>query len=463
MIPVSSNNHEQGCGSVSSNCVVWQGPDVACLNICKGDTVSDVVADLATKLCNLLAELDLDALDLTCLNLDAQNVPTDLTELIQVIIDKTCSLSGRCDALEGGSSGGGSTAEIVATLPVCLQYTNPENDLVTELPIDQYAELAAAKICEVIADITTLETTVNNHETRITTLEGNTVSEYTTPQITPSCVLPAVPTDIDEVIDELEDQFCTLNTALGGSTEILSVSSNQCDNLSTAAQLSGEGTMASIAGWNTTVTNLAQSLENMWLTICDMRSAIKTVQDTCCSISCSDVIFAVSGSFTAGTLTLDFTGTDIPGSMTECDVTGADLVISDGTNTYNTEVPVLTALSGDNTATVDLSSTSLNQYTDYTITITLCVTNGSITCNKEKSITVVNPDEEPAPTINYYNVQLCTNPGDVITASYSGTLNIGQAVRLTGNPDCYTVVDTAGGGATATVQMVYPDCDSCTV
>ena len=35
---------DRGCNPVSSNCVVWQGPDLACIDLCKGDTVSNVVA-----------------------------------------------------------------------------------------------------------------------------------------------------------------------------------------------------------------------------------------------------------------------------------------------------------------------------------------------------------------------------------------------------------------------------------
>lgn len=392
MIPVSSNNHEQGCGSVSSNCVVWQGPDVACLNICKGDTVSDVVADLATKLCDLLAELDLDAFDLTCLNLDAQNVPTDLTELIQVIIDKTCSLSGRCDALEGGSGGGGSTAEIVATLPTCLQYTNQENDLVTELPIDQYAELAAAKICEVIADVTTLETTVNNHETRITNLENaGSGSDYTTPQITPSCVLPAVPTDIDEVIDELEDQFCIIKGALGESTDLIASTTYQCDLLSSDSALGGSGNMSDIEGWNLTPSTVAQSLSNMWLTICDMRAAVKDIQQNCCSSSCNDVIFAAFGSYANNVITLNFGGTIIPSGFTQCNPAGATVLITDAAaNSYSTTISVTDALAGNDTDDVDISGSQLSDVSNYTVTITLCVTDGDITCEKVLSFEVTN-------------------------------------------------------------------------
>jgi hypothetical protein len=34
---------------ISSHCVIWQGPDLACIKLCKGDTVSDVLAILNFK------------------------------------------------------------------------------------------------------------------------------------------------------------------------------------------------------------------------------------------------------------------------------------------------------------------------------------------------------------------------------------------------------------------------------
>ena len=52
MIPYNSNK-SGGCNNVSSNCVVWQGPDLPCIDLCHGDTISDVMA----KLCEELTQL----------------------------------------------------------------------------------------------------------------------------------------------------------------------------------------------------------------------------------------------------------------------------------------------------------------------------------------------------------------------------------------------------------------------
>lgn len=392
MIPVSSNTITNGCNPISSNCVVWQGPDIPCINICTGDTVSDVIAKLATELCTVLDQTSLSNLDLSCLNLDPQDVPTNFSELQQLIIDELCSLGGRCTALEGGGGGGSSSSTVTATLPACLQYTNLQNDLVTVLPIDEYAELVAARVCTLISDITTINSTLSSHNTRITTLENATPTGSTLPQVTPNCVLPSVLTDIDEVVEALEEQFCDLRTATGTATNILSATTYQCPSLNTQERLFGSGTMSSLEGWNTTVTNLSESLTNMWLTICDIRAAVKNIQETCCSTNCDDVIFTFSGIVNTGILTLNFNGTNSPTGFDECNPNGALVTIADGTGTvYTTRVQVIDALATSGTTQIDLSSSGLNSMMNYTVTIAFCVTDGSLTCDKSMTVTVSNP------------------------------------------------------------------------
>ena len=67
MKPLNLDN--KPCSPISSNCVLWQGPDIPCINLCKGDTVSDVVAALAEELCCVLTILDINSYDLSCFNM----------------------------------------------------------------------------------------------------------------------------------------------------------------------------------------------------------------------------------------------------------------------------------------------------------------------------------------------------------------------------------------------------------
>lgn len=89
-IPLNIN--KQSCSPVSSNCVLWQGPDIPCLDLCKGDTVTDVVYQLGIEFCNIYEMLDPETYNTSCLDLENCTVK-NFKELMQALIDKVCSLA----------------------------------------------------------------------------------------------------------------------------------------------------------------------------------------------------------------------------------------------------------------------------------------------------------------------------------------------------------------------------------
>jgi len=91
------NADSQSCGTtLSSNCIIWQGNDIPCLNLCKGDTVSDVVFKLATEVCTIMETLDVTHYDLSCFSLTTCS-PEDFHALIQLLIKRICALE-KCNA-----------------------------------------------------------------------------------------------------------------------------------------------------------------------------------------------------------------------------------------------------------------------------------------------------------------------------------------------------------------------------
>ena len=83
------NLNKQSCSPLSSNCIIWQGPDIACLNLCKGDSITEVVHDLAVKFCSLLEQLEVDSFDLNCL-VSSGCPPDTFHDIIQLLIDVAC-------------------------------------------------------------------------------------------------------------------------------------------------------------------------------------------------------------------------------------------------------------------------------------------------------------------------------------------------------------------------------------
>jgi len=101
MKPININ--KEGCNPISSNCIVWQGPDIECINLCKGDTVTEVVYKLATELCKIIDTFNVSNYDISCLDLAC--TPKTFEELIQATITAICNNTIVGPAGEVGAKG----------------------------------------------------------------------------------------------------------------------------------------------------------------------------------------------------------------------------------------------------------------------------------------------------------------------------------------------------------------------
>ena len=101
--------------------------------------------------------------------------------------------------------------------------------------------------------------------------------------------------------------------------------------------------MQDITGWNSTVSNLAQSFNNAWLTICDLRNSVQFILDNCCSTDCGSVDIGIQATIISATeIRLDFVGS-IPGTFIDASPSST-IVLTDssggGPQTIN-NVPVV--------------------------------------------------------------------------------------------------------------------------
>ena len=151
MIPTNSSGTTNGCDSISSNCVVWQGPDISCIDLCNGDTISEVVFKLATKLCDLIesgvqANPDLAGLDLSCLDLPGTD-PTEIVPVLQAMVVQICANANpatrRAQSIDLP----------IMTLQQCLVVDDRNGNPITQLPLDEYATLIAQKVCDNVQEI----------------------------------------------------------------------------------------------------------------------------------------------------------------------------------------------------------------------------------------------------------------------------------------------------------------------
>ena len=379
MIPTSSSISTNGCDNISSNCVIWQGPDIACIDLCSGDTITEVTAKLATEVCKLIttgvtANPSLTGLDLTCLNIPGVT-PTELVPVLQSMVVQIC---------ENSTSVVQPSDLPIMTLPACLQYNDAQGNPVTELRLDLFATLIANQVCTNLASINLINSALTSITGRLVILEACVLpcsGAIVETQVIPTCVMPSVLTDVSVLLLALEARFCSLETAVGLPSAIL-LTIQQSFIVSSTSQLTNPGSnYGSIGGWNSSPVNLAQSVQNAWVVIDDMYTAIASIQLNCCPSGCDSVVFGYSttsnldSNGVIASVTFNFQTSSIPASFNDCagatvvtitDVTGISVV-----NTVN-----VSSLQ-NNASGVTLTTNTLNTQQNLTVSVGFCVSDGT--------------------------------------------------------------------------------------
>lgn len=391
MTPIKSSINKEGCSPVSSNCVVWQGPDLCCINLCTGDTVSDVVYKLAVELCNLQQELDLSDTDLKCIFEACQACPQPektLKVILQLLIDKVCSLEDLINSLDVSTAGD----ELVIRMANCFHY-QVDGDWIRDLQHSEYTKRIGQRVCDLGDQIALFLSNINDLQDQIDTLDNrvDALESQGDLQVIPSCVYPnSTPRNIDEAWETLETAFCTLKGATGNPSEILDVVDGECSPLPGDSNVKSLSDSSAVL-WTGSSQTLAETLVKMWAAICDLRGAVKTIQDTCCTFSCEDIIIDFDAKVTdSATVTLFFGAKSVlPAGFTDCNAAlGNKLTITDGSGAvFSTYIKLREDVFNDPTAlsegyAIDLSSSAVDPSKGLTFQMDACLTNGGTTCVK---------------------------------------------------------------------------------
>ena len=377
MLPIKNNNDQSACDPVSSNCVIWQGPDIPCIDLCHGDSISDVTAKLAAELCDVLNLVDVTQYDISCFS-PVCPVFTDFSDLVQFIIDKLCELQTCCNAETPAASG---CPECVLTIAECFQYVNELGDTITTMNIDDYVRAIGNKVCTLESTLTALQATVADHESRITYIENNcctTGSGTTTITIPDSCLDPSLTNiPVEDFVESLEEAFCNLQNNTGTPNEILANISPKCFVTQTPDSLLNPGSLPADYNPNNFAT-MAGSLANAWAMICDMYLAVQNIQNTCCAVTCDDIdITFQSISISNPNIVITTIG-NIPAGWSECGP-GSTLNIIDA---YGTNATVAWNYDLTGTPVAIAIPASLEDSIKFTVTATACSTDGTTTCNE---------------------------------------------------------------------------------
>jgi hypothetical protein len=292
MKPLNLDNSP--CTPTSSNCVIWQGPNIPCIKLCTGDTISDVVYKLATELCTVLDTLNITAYDLTCFNLPECG-PSNFQALIQFLIDRICELQ---------STSGTTTTTTTTTTAGKSVTKSPEvtNYLLTAAPcfgggtvaLIDYVDLIANRICDLINQITVINASLTNLDIRVSVLEATPPPVFTIPTFVLGCdigtIAPVLANGSTQQIDTvirrfINEEWCPMKAVLGTSSALSTAITSQCiagTDLALGAQYITPGIVMQVE-YPTYVgspTTLAQAVSNLWIALCDLRTRIALYEKT---------------------------------------------------------------------------------------------------------------------------------------------------------------------------------------
>lgn len=442
MLPIN-NGETSPCSNISSNCVVWQGPDIPCIGLCHGDTISDVIAKLAEQLCDLTdgivaAEPDLSGLNLLCVLPSGQTAPDTVSDTMQLIIDYVCDINQS------------STSLPIVSLPNCLHYDDPAGNAVLALPLDDYAALVANKVCDILTSIEIIDNTILDHESRLVVLENCVLpcsaSSPSDVQVISSCILSGQGlVNLSALVLALETRYCNLESNVGSTAIISNAINSQCLSGSDA-KLSGQGNYSGESNWINTPSTLSHVVQNLWVVVCDMYSAIEDIQLNCCPGACDSIVYGFTttlnqdGNGIPTNIVVDFTSSSIPSSYNDCSG-GSSITITDS-NGLTKSTTVNTASLQNQPSGVTLSLTGLFLFGGFSIETDFCVTDGANTCRETVTKTLnsavpcpkqmTQTADETTITVTF-SQYLGTSATYTITAKETGTTTV-VASNVVTNP-----------------------------
>ena len=295
MKPLNLDNSP--CSPTSSNCVIWQGPDLACIKLCKGDTVSDVIAALATELCAILDQLNVNNYDLSCFASTACP-PATFQALIQFLINQICEAQGiTVDTTKATSA----CPDCVVTVASCFIVGTT-----TTMQLVDYVIVIGKRICSLILEISDLQSQINTLDIRVSVLENTPPPVFTLPSIPANCILAPGSYTIDVVLNALMNDvtngYCSLLNATGSPADISIAVLSQCivdsDN-SLASTLVGPTETFEVfyaGSWITSsdLNTVADAINNIWISICDIYNYVSSLGLTVQSTSTIDLNYTAN-------------------------------------------------------------------------------------------------------------------------------------------------------------------------
>ena len=458
MIPNKSNN-TNGCSPLSSNCVVWQGPDLDCIEICNGDTISDVVAKIAEEICDTaraatrgrIADSEINGIVQKCITVSQGRSAENLQELLQFIIDKICETDDALSRSAAADPRGFATAYAMP-LPETAQFDQGSTRIKKQVLYDETTDtgwvITIGNYMAGLQDsVTSIQNTLENHEERIanlersaggTTIGGARATAYGANTVRPTAVdvngNPVAPNaaaagttrgagsmsgservvskyllsgavTVSRLTLEIEKAYFELRRATGMPSDLLKAIAYQQQGLALENRLNGNGNMGLINGFTGSPRTVADAIRNLWITTNDMRAAVADIKANTTPSGCKDIQFSciatikrkASGAYDH--LSLDFRGSSIPTGYSDSG-TGrrTKITITDASLNVFTTFADISGKYQNNAPLQLVSLGTVDKTSNLSVKVEFAVSNDVNDCGETVNLNVTN--SSPCPSLS---------------------------------------------------------------
>lgn len=278
-----------------------------------------------------------------------------------------------------------------------LRFVNAGGLPITEQYPNDYAITVANAVSLQIDNYNQVIATLSQYEDQIITLQGQVqnilTSGFAEHTVYSSCLSSGGTLPVSTVTSLLVNNTCSYNTVLGTPSALSTSVAAQCSNLSTGRQYgSPTGTMSGISGWKLLPTTTADTINNIWLTLCDLRAGMGTLF-AAVTPTCQNVVVGFASVLTSYTVGIQiyFSGYSfIPTGFLDA---GSSILITDSAgNTATASFNIVTSSTNNTPVTILLTSSSLLPNSNYTIAVTSLTSNATwnLNCSKTVVQTLIN-------------------------------------------------------------------------
>ena len=371
-MPTPKSN--QSSPIISSEFVIWEGPNIPCLDLCTGEKVSSVIAKIGTKLCTLITDIEeLKTLDYACMieKFDYTGellIPDNFSFklLFELLLENDCKLEYLISKIPTTNTTTAINLNELKLNCITNEILNLCGQIPENLDVLKVTQAIINVLCGIQDDVADILIRLITIETRLDSLGNPGSGGYTEPTIT-SC-LSSIPTLMSEHIPAITDKaICSLRDIIGTKAELQDALSKQClqDYIS-------NGNIIQNAN------SLADSMANKEVIICDLINRITTIENTCCSFGCDDIRIGFIQSYnqTNNEYTIEFTngaGTNIPMIFVDC---GSTFILTDWKGVTKTKSTSGTLTNGS-TFNIPLAGSGLDPTKPINLQIKTCFTNTS--------------------------------------------------------------------------------------